>query len=131
MYYRIHVNYSSPTTGKPVGVFGAMHHLKHAGRLTPEEEALYAAIDGWFKENLPDPPFYQDGNSIGAVTWFKSTASEMMIQLDPLVEILTKYGNQVNIAKTQAPGIIVYEDDFQVGVVDDHQPVDSLPQSRV
>ena len=118
MYYRIHVHYSSPTTGKPVGVFAAMHHLKHAGRLTPEEEALYAEIDGWFKAHLPEPPFYQDGNSIGAVTWFKTTGREMMTRLDPLVAILAKYGNQVNIATSHAPGAIVYEDDFQVGVVE-------------
>jgi len=119
MYYRIHVHYASPTTGQPVGVFAAMHHLKRAGRLTVEEEALFTTINNWFKQCLPNPPFYQDGNSIGAVTWFKETALDMMRELEPLIAILRKYGVQVSVAEHQEPGRVIYEDDYQVGVIED------------
>lgn len=64
--------------GVEVGVFVAVDHLRRAGRLTPDEEALYLDIDDWFTEHLPNPDFYADGNSIGAVTWFKSPVPPQM-----------------------------------------------------
>lgn len=123
MYYRILVHYSSPKTGKPVGVFGAMYHLTKAGWLTADEGMVYEEIKAWFEDHLPNPPYYDDGNSIGAVTWFKSTSREMMDRLDPLIAILTKYGVTVSTAESVSPGVIVYEDASQVGVIDEHQVV--------
>lgn len=54
--------------GVEVGIFVAVDHLRRAGRLTPSEELLYVDIDDWFETNLPNPPFYEEGNTIGAVT---------------------------------------------------------------
>jgi len=119
MYYRIHVHYSSPVTRQPVGVFAAVYHLKTAGRLTADELEVHEEIRAWFEGHLPNPPCYDDGNSVGAVTWFKSTAGDMADRLDPLVEILTKYGVQVTKAESAAPGVIIYEDAFQVAVIND------------
>lgn len=65
-YFRIHVTYCGKT-GKPVGIFGACHHLKRAGRLTPEEAKLFEETDTWYIEALPEPPFYKDGNPQKAI----------------------------------------------------------------
>ena len=54
-------------------------------------------IDDWFLENLPEPPFYADGNSIGAVTWFEE------------------------------PGRVVYEDAHQVVVPAVRKPQTAMP----
>lgn len=104
--------------GVEVGVFVAVDHLRRADRLSESEEELYFDIDDWFNVNLPNPPFYEDGNSIGAVTWFKKATSDAMLdRLAPLCEILTKYGVAWTAAESFDPGTIIYEDDFQVGVV--------------
>lgn len=104
--------------GVEVGIFVAVDHLRRADRLTEEEEELYFDIDDWFTVELPGPPFYEDGNSIGAVTWFKrGTTVEVLRGLEPLCQILDKYGVPWELAGSADPGTIVYEDEFQVGVI--------------
>lgn len=104
--------------GVEVGIFVAVDHLRRADRLTEEEEELYFDIDDWFNVELPGPPFYEDGNSIGAVTWFKrSTTGEMLRRLHPRCQTLDKYGVQWVLASSADPGTIVYEDEFQIGVI--------------
>jgi hypothetical protein len=101
-----------------VGVFVAVDHLRRAGRLTPDEEELYFDIDDWFRDELPNPPFYEDGNSVGAVTWFKkSTAVGMLERLEPLRRILDHYGVENAAVESSDPGTVIYEDGFQVGVI--------------
>ncbi len=104
--------------GVEVGIFVAVDHLRRAERLTEEEEELYFEIDEWFNAELPNPPFYEDGNTIGAVTWFKTTTSaEMLTRLEPLCRILDSYGGPWVSAETSDPGTVIYEDEFQVGVI--------------
>lgn len=104
--------------GIEVGVFVAVDHLRRADRLSEDEEELYFDIDDWFNANLPNPPFYEDGNSVGGVTWFKrSTSLGMLKRLEPSCEILTKYGVEWVIAESSDPGNVIYEDEFQVGVI--------------
>ena len=104
--------------GVEVGIFVAVDHLRRTDRLTDEEEELYFEIDDWFNAELPNPPFYEDGNTIGAVTWFKRTTSaEMLTRLEPLCRILESYGVSWVLAETSDPGTVIYEDKFQVGVI--------------
>lgn len=113
--------------GVEVGIFVAVDHLRRADRLTEEEEELYFEIDDWFNAQLPDPPFYEDGNTIGAVTWFKRpTSDEMLTRLEPLCRILDRYGVPWVVAETSDPGTVVYEDEFQVGVIP-HQRFEPTP----
>jgi len=84
-----------------VGVFVAVDHLRRADRLSEDEEELYFDIDDWFRANLPDSPFYDGGNSVGAVTWFKrSTSAETLKRLEPLCAILTRYGVECVVAES-------------------------------
>lgn len=117
-YFRIHVTYTGKT-GKPVGIFGACHHLKRAGKLSPEEAKVFEDIDAWYTEVLPEPPFYKDGNPRKAITWFKDTdeVRSLVQKLNPLVDLLTKYGVEHTTSRTADPGEIIYEDAFQVAVI--------------
>src|SRR5688572_18403291 len=79
--------------GVEVGIFVAVDHLRRADTLTEDEEELYFDVDEWFNVQLPNPPFYEDGNTVGAVTWFKKALTdEMRERLEPLCRILDKYG---------------------------------------
>ena len=106
-------------TGMPVGIFGACHHLKRAGKLSLEEVQLFEEIDAWYTERLPEPPFYRDGNPQKAITWFKDTETvrELVQDLDPLIALLEKHGvNHLTTRETE-PGMIIYEDEFQIATV--------------
>jgi hypothetical protein len=104
--------------GVEVGIFVAVDHLRRADRLTADEEELYFDIDDWFNAELPNPPFYDGGNAERAVTWFKKSSTEQMRQrLEPLCRLLDKYGVKWVAAESTDPGAVIYEDQFQVGVI--------------
>jgi len=121
LFIRYHGNYSSPYTKQPYGIFAVISHLQRDGKLSKADSDLYDKTANWFEQNLPNPPFYDDRNAIRAVTWFKeyNEARHMIERLAPFFEIAQKY--EVEIIKSvryEAPGKIVYEDEYQVGVVD-------------
>jgi HAD superfamily hydrolase (TIGR01509 family) len=96
----------------------AVDHLRRAGKLTVEQEATYLEIDDWFQEHLPNPDFYADGNSIGAVTWFKDPVpSAMQSRVEEMRAILRAHEVEFDTVESDDPGEIVYDDEFQIGVV--------------
>lgn len=112
--------------GVEVGVFVAVDHLRRAGKLSADEIATYLDIDDWFNEHLPEPGFYEDGNSIGAATWFKTPIPpDMDERVESLIVILRTHDVPNEIVFADDPGSLVYEDDFQVGVI----PTTRKPQT--
>lgn len=41
----------------------------------------------------------------------------MLKRLEPLCDILTKYGVEWTLSESSDPGDVIYEDEFQVGVI--------------
>jgi hypothetical protein len=117
IYIRLHADYRGRLDVE-VGIFVAVDHLRRADLLSVEDEETYFDIDDWFNRHLPNPPFYDDGNGIRAVTWFKrSTTTDMLPRLEPLQRILGEHGVACHLVETDDPGRIVYEDHFQLGVI--------------
>lgn len=116
-FERVHVTYRG-RLGVEVGVFVAVDHLRRAGRLSADDEALYLAIDDWFVEHLPEPPQYADGNSEGVVTWFKTPVPPLMRRrVDTLCGLLDKYGVPWVMSVSDDLGEVLYDDEYQVAVV--------------
>ncbi|MES1179322.1 MAG: hypothetical protein ABUL62_33710 [Myxococcales bacterium] len=120
-FVRIQVRYCGKL-GLPVGIFGACHHLRRAGRLSPEDDQLFEEVKAWFIRELPEPPFYGDGNSIKAITWFKQSAVRLIAAAEPLQSLLSRYQVSFDVVETDDPGDVVYEDEFQVGVINARFP---------
>lgn len=123
-YVRIQGHETAYMTGKPVGIFAAVHRLKEAGLLTEDEQAVYHKIDHvWFQENLPNPPFYADDKPGKPITWFKTASTGFMLEkLQSLMDMLEKYAKPYDIVYSNFPGRIVYEDEWQVAVYSDNAP---------
>jgi hypothetical protein len=118
VYLRLQARHTSMWTGKPSGVFTVLHQLERKGSLSETEKNLFHEIDSWFDENLPNPPFYTGGNVIRAITWFKEAGTAHLLdRLVPLIQIAEKYGVTIDTVRSNAPGEIIYEDEYQVGVV--------------
>jgi hypothetical protein len=115
-YVRIQSREMAYLTGKPAGIFTAVYRLQRMGKLTPEEEEIYHEIDQvWFQKHLPNPPFYDDDKPGKPITWFKTaTTGHMLDKLAPLMAMLDKYSVAYDVVYTNAPGEVVYEDEFQV-----------------
>lgn len=121
-YMRIQGRETAYRTGKPVGVFVLNWRRIRDGIYSKEDSNLYEETHKWFLEHLLEPPFYGDNNSNpqGAVTWFKTEAyEEMSEKADVLTGLLDKYKVPYDIVLSDYVGKIVYEDKWQVGVIDE------------
>jgi hypothetical protein len=120
-YMRIQGEELAYKTKKPVGVFVLTWRRVRDGIYSEEDKNTYLEVDKWFKENLPEPPFYGDNNDnpLGATTWFKTNNCNGMLEhIKPLLDLLDKYKVPYEIAYSDNPGKIIYEDDYQIGVID-------------
>lgn len=121
-YMRIQGRETAYRTGKPVGVFVLNWRRIRDGVYSKEDSELYDKTHKWFLEHLPEPPFYGDNNDNpqGAVTWFKTEAyEEMSEKAEVLTSLLDKYNIPYDIVLSDYVGKIVYEDKWQVGVIDE------------
>ncbi len=126
-YFRIHTSDIAWITQKPRGIFTTVGKLVEAKTMTEEEIAEYWKQREYFEKVLPVPPFYEKGNPDHAVTWFKDTPQGLDIwnQLIFYREMCSKYG--IKLYKTECttlPGQIIYEDDFQIAVINEPENLD-------
>lgn len=119
-YYRVHTEDIAYLTQQPRGIFTAIGKLVDAKILSEDEEKAYWRNREYFERKLPVPPFYDDGNPQRAITWFKDTEEGNRIykEMEFYRSMASKYG--LKLFKTECkeiPGDIIYEDDFQIAVV--------------
>ena len=114
-YMRIQGREDSYITQYPKGVFSLCWNLIRDKVMTEEEEKLFIAVDGWFKDHLPEPEPCK--NHEKAITFFKcATTGEMVKKLEPVIALLDKYHKPYDVVYTNFVGTIVYEDEWQVAV---------------
>ena len=121
-YMRIQGRELAYKTGKPVGVFILNWRRIRDGVYSQEDAELYDKVHNWFLDNLPEPPFYgkDNDNPQGAITYFKTEKyDEMREKADILMSLLDKYNIPYDIVFTDYVGKIIYEDDYQVAVIDE------------
>lgn len=121
-YYRIHTADIAYMTKRPRGIFTTVGKLVDRKTLTEEEEQEYWRNREYFEEVLPVPPFYQDNNPDGAITWFKDTpeGDDIWRQMTFYREMCSKYNVKLYISECEdIPGEVIYEDKFQIAVKGD------------
>lgn len=119
-YFRVHTADIAYITQQPRGIFTAVGKLVDAKVLTENEISEYWKNRKYFEEVLPVPPFYEDGNTQHATTWFKDTpqGKDIWRQMDFYRAMCAKYNVKLFLTETdELPGEVIYEDDFQIAVV--------------
>ena len=118
-YYRVHTADQAWLTKQPRGIFTTVGKLVDAGVLSEAETDEYWNNRRYFEDVLPVPPFYDQGNPDGAITWFKDTPEGNRIweEMTFYRNMTVKYGVQLYLSEcTDIPGEIIYEDTFQIAV---------------
>ena len=119
-YFRVHTADIAYLTKQPRGIFTAIWKLVEEKTTNEEETKEYWENRKYFEEVLPVPPFYEAGNTQGAVTWFKDTPEGNRIweKMSFYRKMAEKYSLKLYISeRTELPGEVIYEDAFQVAVI--------------
>jgi hypothetical protein len=126
-FFRIHIDEIAYYTKRPKGLFAAIGNLVDQKVMSQSETTEYWRNREWFEGNLPIPPFYCNlkpeppiTKPILPITWYKNNAlgTNMFSKMSFYIEMARKYDRKLYVTSTEEiPGEVVYEDDFQIGVI--------------
>jgi hypothetical protein len=112
-YIRFIVQSDHESQTRCTGVVASLRLLGEAGRL-PDYQVDYAKeLFERLNNGLPCPPFSQN-DWVDCVCWFKDTAKAWISVFREMIAILEDSDFRVATLVTNDPGLIVYEDEFQV-----------------
>jgi len=119
MYLRFVVEQIDERTGKYAGIFTLAYYLRDENRLTKHEESCVQELIDWFKKNLPIPDkFSKNKNSshknTQGLSWFKPQSEKAINKMWELKTVIENHGFNIEVLKTDRPGYVVYEDEYQI-----------------
>lgn len=114
-YVRIQGREISDVTKAPKGIFAMCWRMIYDGVMSEEDAESFQEINQWFEENLPNPEVCLSGDK-AVITYFKSTAEEMLKKIEPAMRLLDKYHHPYDMVYTNYVEEIIYEDQWQIAV---------------
>jgi hypothetical protein len=99
--------------GFKAGVFVLVNALGMNGMLTPDEERFRRENNAWYNQAYPAATTHYAQHP-KAVAWFKDSSSELLERIPGYLAILDAHRIAWEEARTASPGVIVYEDAWQV-----------------
>lgn len=96
------------------GVFQAVARALEWHSITGSDAEQLDELEKWFGKNLEKPTsFGRDKLRLG-ICWFKTEATEHISRIWEMVRILERNGIYVKKIRTDRPGYVVYEDEWQL-----------------
>lgn len=116
------VRFQSPDPnrrGHHPGVFALINGLQQDGVLTAEEEEFRRTSNDWYNTNVTDPTttdpqVYDRERHPLAAAWFKTSATHFVGRVAGYLDVLAAHGVECVAVYSDAPGIVIYEDEHQV-----------------
>lgn len=119
MYLRFVLEQIDERTGKFAGLFTLAYHLRDENKLNHYEEAQVQELIKWFKKHLPIPDRFSKNKNNShkntrGLSWFKPGSKEAINKMWELKLIIENHGFNIRVLKTDRPGYVVYEDEYQI-----------------
>ena len=96
------------------GVFQAVAQALEWHNITNSDADELNELRAWFSENLEKPTsFGRDKLRLG-ICWFKTDATQHISRIWEMVRILERNGIYVKKIRTDKPGYVIYEDEWQL-----------------
>jgi hypothetical protein len=109
------------SSGARKGVLATAYDLKRGGQVSSADERLLISLLDWFEQQLPVPTRFSRTRSQAhyrrtttGIARFKSSATIHLEKMRELVELLDRYDIRTEIVKSERPGYVVYEYEYQV-----------------
>lgn len=96
------------------GVFQAVARALEWRDITGSDADELNELQGWFCENLEKPSSFGGDKLRRGICWFKASANEHISRIWQMVQILERNGIYVKKVKTDKPGYVVYQDEWQL-----------------
>jgi hypothetical protein len=88
---------------------------QNAKLYSPNENAdELKELRAWFNENLEKPTSFGRGKLRLGFYWFKTDATEHISRIWQMVQLLERNGIYVKKIRTDRPGYVIYEDEWQL-----------------
>ncbi|WP_084420199.1 hypothetical protein [Henriciella litoralis] len=100
-----------------LGIFQIAYRLRDADDTRVHDANEIARLLLWLKTHLHAPEELSLDANKRAICWFKSAAHEPMKRMWHLKAIVEVYGYWISVKKTREPGLIIYEDGWQVAAI--------------
>ena len=114
MYMRFTLLRRNRDSKRKEGLLLAAHELRDNADLTVAEHRELRELLAWFNVNLNHPACLKEPGNHRALSWFKPQAKKPLGHMWRLVEILRRHDVETEVHKTRDPGIVLYEDGWQV-----------------
>jgi len=115
-YIRFIVRTDHPSRTRCTGVVASLRILGEEGKLPGYYVEYSEELFEQLNEGLPCPPFKKSGWNSDCISWFKDTepAQKWISVFREIIAILQDSDIEVGTLTTKEPGVIVYEDEFQI-----------------
>jgi len=96
------------------GIFQAASRALEWHTITGSDADELNELRAWFSDNLEKPTSFGRGNLSRGICWFRTDAGEHISRMWEMVRILERNGIFVKKIRTDRPGYVVYEDEWQI-----------------
>jgi hypothetical protein len=121
MFVRFVVQFRDEDSRRLAGIFGAAYSLRDRRQLDEEEQGALENLLQWFKSHLPVPERFSRSKRNRArpeaICWLKEGKGQHFDKLRDLATLLERHGISTRSLRTDRPGYVVYEDQYQVAAV--------------
>ncbi len=108
-------------SGAMTGVFQAAFSLQERDVLEAWEEEWLERELAWLKMHLKSPACLSEPENRRAICWFHPRARRAIDKVRSIAALLAEHGELVTMKKTTDPGIVIYEDGWQVAAKPRHK----------
>lgn len=107
--------------GSYPGIFALANGLANGGKLSSEDWASWRCANDRYDAAYVDPStvdesIYDRAINPSAQSWFKSTATHLLVGLEFYTDLLRRYAIEWQVLYSNDPGILLYEDGVQIVV---------------
>jgi hypothetical protein len=96
------------------GIFHAAGDAVEQHQIVGSDADELRELEAWFDKNLKRPTHFGRHQHPSGICWFKTAATEHIRRIWEMVNILERNGTYVRNIRTDSPGHIIYEDNWQL-----------------
>jgi hypothetical protein len=113
-YIRIVIGRKDEESHVEQGIFQAVAQAVEWQNITSSNADELNELRAWFNKNLEKPTLFGRNKLRLGICWFKTGSTEHISRIWEMVHILERNGIYVKKIRTDKPGYVIYEDEWQL-----------------